>query len=139
MAVFTSDDDGKSYQTSTGTADSLRSQAFTPNTTLECPVKTTGKMHRSVWLHVNAQATPPTQIDLCRLGLYLRRASNRAKMEPNCAGHDPSVAMPFKGLAECQIAELNNGSVVVNARNELGCAFVLHFRDFCTRKCRVCL
>ena len=29
-------------------------------------------------------------------------------------------AMPFKGLAECQIAELNNGSVIVNARNELG-------------------
>ena len=31
-----------------------------------------------------------------------------------------SVAMPFKGLAECQIVELNNGSVMVNARNELG-------------------
>jgi len=31
-------------------------------------------------------------------------------------GDGPSVHMPFKGLAECQIAELNNGSVVVNAR-----------------------
>ena len=27
--------------------------------------------------------------------------------------------MPFKGLGECQIVELNNGSVMVNARNEL--------------------
>ena len=55
MPVFTSDDDGKTYQTATGTG--------------------TGK-----------------------------------------------YAMPFKGLAECQIAELNNGSVIVNARNELGSA-----------------
>jgi sialidase-1 len=33
-----------------------------------------------------------------------------------------SVQMPFKGLAECQVVELNNGSVMVNARNELGAA-----------------
>ena len=28
-------------------------------------------------------------------------------------------SLPFKGLAECQVVELNNGSVMVNARNEI--------------------
>ena len=33
-------------------------------------------------------------------------------------GADPSYPMPFRGLAECQVVELTNGSVVVNSRNE---------------------
>ena len=37
----------------------------------------------------------------------------------NASTGSGSATMPFKGLAECQIVELNNGSVMVNARNEI--------------------
>lgn len=45
--------------------------------------------------------------------------------DDNGASYQPStgsgaVPMPFKGLAECQIVELRNGSVLLNLRNELG-------------------
>jgi hypothetical protein len=63
LDVFTSDDDGKTYQTATGKGDPWPTAPGFPN---------------------------------------------------------GSVTMPFQFLSECQVVELTNGSVMLNARNELG-------------------